>query len=141
MNKIIRVIAGTSVGAAAAFAALSAAGVAAAAPDVVGEPYSEAVAAIEDGGGNARVASRVGGTLDEDECLVTNAWDASFLRIDASDDSEVMLALNCAGGYATATNPGASVASPLGRQARSEAEQEAATAEEQELAAPVTPDE
>jgi hypothetical protein len=53
---------------------------------------------------------------------------------------EVRLNLNCAGGYATATNPGASVASPAGREARAAAD-EAAAAEEQELAEVSTPDE
>lgn len=53
---------------------------------------------------------------------------------------EVRLNLNCAGGFATATNPGASVASPAGREARAAAE-EAAAAEEQELAEVSTPDE
>jgi hypothetical protein len=53
--------------------------------------------------------------------------------------NEVRLNLNCAGGYATATNPGASVASPAGREAK--AAEEAAAAEEQELAEVSTPDE
>lgn len=111
-----------------------------AAPDVVGQTYSDAVSAIEEEGGTAVVAARVGDKLDQGDCIVTNAWDASFLRIDASG-SQVHLALNCAGGYATATNPGASVANPLGRAAKSKAEEEAENEEVEELEAPVTPDE
>jgi hypothetical protein len=123
---------------AASSLALFGSGVATAAPDVVGQPYSDAVTAIEDEGGTAVVAVRTGDKLPQDECVVTNAWDAPFLR-DIGDafehaDSEVMLSLNCAGGYATATNPGASLLSPAGREAKAAAE-EAAAAEEEELAA------
>lgn len=127
-------------GAAASAMVLLGTATAAAAPDVVGQTYSDAAAAIEEGGGTAVVAARVGDKLDQGDCIVTNAWDASFLRIDQSG-SQVHLALNCAGGYATATNPGASVADPLGRAAKSKAEEEAASQEEEELAAPETPDE
>lgn len=130
-----------SVAAAAVAMALFGTGTAVAAPDVVGQTYSDAKDAIEEDGGSAVVASRVGDQLDEGDCIVTNAWDASFLRIDASDEDQIQVALNCAGGYATATDPGASVASPLGREAKSAAEEEAAKQEEEELAAPVTPDE
>ncbi|MCV7280602.1 hypothetical protein H7J88_13190 [Mycolicibacterium flavescens] len=113
---------------------------AAAAPDVVGQPYSDAVEAIEEGGGTAVVAARVGDKMDQGDCVVVNAWDSSFLRIDESG-SQVSLALNCAGEYATATNPGASVAHPLGREAKSKAEEEAAEEEEQALEEVSTPDE
>ena len=50
------------------------------------------------------------------------------------------MSLNCPGGHATATNPGASVASPLGREDKTAAD-EAATAEASELAEVSTPDE
>lgn len=130
-----------AVAAAAVAMALFGTGTAAAAPDVVGQKYSDAKDAIEEDGGSAVVASRVGDQLDEGDCIVTNAWDASFLRIDSSDEDQIQVALNCAGGYATATDPGASVASPLGREAKSAAEEEAAKQEEEELAAPATPDE
>jgi hypothetical protein len=122
-------------------AALFGAGVAAAAPDVVGDTYSDAVEAINRSGGDAVVASRVGDKLEQDDCIVTNAWDASFLRIDSTASGDVQLALNCNGAFASATNPGTSVQHPLGRAAKSEAEQEAAEQEEQELAEAATPDE
>lgn len=130
-----------AVGSAAVATALFGAGTAAAAPDVVGMKYADAQEEIVDGGGSAVVAARVGDQLDEGDCVVTNAWEASFLRIDSADDGEIQVVLNCAGGYATATDPGASVASPLGRLAKTKAEEEAAEQEEEELAAPETPGE
>ena len=125
--------------------ALLGTGVAAAA-DYDGQTYADAAAAIEQAGDTPIVATRIGSQLPQDECLVVNSQDHSYLR-DPPDDvyvlsatNEVRLNLNCAGGYATATNPGASVASPAGREARAAAD-EAAAAEEQELAEVSTPDE
>lgn len=145
--KKLSILAGGAIVVGASSVALFGSGVASAAPDVVGQPYSDAVSAIEEDGGTAVVAVRTGDKLPQDECVVTNAWDAPFVRdlvyedtAFAHADSEVMLALNCAGGYATATNPGASLASPMGREAKAAAD-EAAAAEEQELAEVSTPDE
>ncbi|MEO3758156.1 PASTA domain-containing protein [Mycobacterium sp. B14F4] len=124
------------------------AGTAAAAPDVVGMTYSDAKKEIRDAGGKAVIASRVGDQLDENKCIVTNVWDSSFLRIASADNNEMSVALNCAGEYATATNPGLSVANPLGREAKQQDEEEAARKraarqaaqqEEQELALAATP--
>jgi len=133
------------VGAMALSMALLGTGVAAAA-DYDGQTYADAAAAIEQAGDTPIVATRIGSQLPQDECLVVNSQDHSYLR-DPPDDvyvlsatNEVRLNLNCAGGYATATNPGASVASPAGREARAAAD-EAAAAEEQELAEVSTPDE
>ena len=142
MKKLIALGTG-AVGAAAAAMALFGTGVAAAAPDVVGQPYGDAVSAIEEEGSTPVVASRIGGKLAQDDCIVTNAWDAPFLR-DVGDEfgyaeGEVMLALNCNGEYATATNPGASLASPEGREAKAAAD-EAAAAEEQQLEEAVAPE-
>ena len=146
MKKLIVFGAGPAVAAVAASAALFGAGTAAAAPDVVGDTYSDAQQAIEDGGGTATIASRVGDKLEEGDCIVTNAWDASFLRIDSAADGQVNVALNCDGAYATATNPGTSVQDPLGRAAKAKADEEAAKAEkeaaaqeEQQLAEASTP--
>jgi hypothetical protein len=132
-------------GAMALSMSLLATGVAAAA-EYDGQTYADAAAAIEESGGTPVVATRVGSQLPQDDCLVVNSQDHSYLR-DPPDDvyvlsvtDEVQLNLNCAGGYATATNPGASVASPAGREARAAAE-EAAAAEEQELAEVSIPDE
>ncbi|AKS32441.1 hypothetical protein [Mycolicibacterium goodii] len=139
---------GTVLGVSTAGCALAfcGAGIATAAPDVVGQPYADAVTAIEDEGGTPHVAVTVGSRLPQDECIVTNAWQTSAVVPMTDDvywernDDVIQLALNCAGGHATATNPGASVASPLGREAKAAAD-EAATAEEGELAEVSTPDE
>ncbi|KUI11616.1 hypothetical protein AU193_19175 [Mycobacterium sp. GA-1285] len=131
----------SAMGVAAASVVLLGSGTASAAPSVVGMKYSDAQEEIENAGGTAVVASRVGDKLDLGDCIVTNIWDSSFLRISEADESEMSVALNCAGEYATATNPGASVANPLGRAAKSKAEEEAASEEQRELEAPVTPDE
>lgn len=142
MRKLV--ISGASVTVVFGAAGLFGAGVAAAAPDVVGQTYSDASSAIEDGGGSAKIAVTVGSKLSKDECVVTHAWDAPFVR-DSGDEythaeDEVMLSLNCDGGYASSTQSGASVASPAGREAK-EAADEAVAAEEEELAAVSTPDE
>ena len=139
MKMRIIVGAGSAVIAAAATALLGA-GAASAAPDVVGDTYSDAVEAIEDDGGTAVVTARVGDKLEQDDCIVVTAADTAFLRIDSSGE-QVSLALNCAGSYATATNPGASAQNPLGREAKSAAEEEAAEEEQQELEEAATPDE
>jgi len=138
MNRF-SILGGGALVAASASMALFGSGVASAAPDVVGQTYADAVTAIEDEGGTAVVAARVGDKLEQDECIITNAWDAPFLR-DVGDafehaDSEVMLSLNCAGGYATATNPGASLLSPAGREAKAAADEAAAQAAAEEEAA------
>ena len=81
---------------------------------------------------------------EEDDCIVTAAWTPPFIR-DAGDEfthseDEVLVSLNCAGSYASATNPGASLASPMGREAKAAAD-EAAAEEAAELEAASTPDE
>jgi hypothetical protein len=115
--------------------------VASAAPDVVGMTYGDAVTAIEDEGGTAKIAVTVGDRQDAmGDCLVTNATDASFYR-DVGDayenaEGEVLLTLNCNRGAATATTPGASMGSVAGRdfQAAAEEAAEAQQNEEAELA-------
>ena len=112
------------------------AGVAAAAPDVVGMTYGDAVSTIEDGGGTAKIAVTVGDRQDAmGDCLVTGASDAPFVRDVGGEfghaDSEVLLTLNCNRGAATATTPGASAASPEGRDFQAKAE-EAAAAQQNE---------
>lgn len=114
----------------------------AAAADYVGETYADASEAMSDDGVDPIVATRTGDKLEQDECIVTAAWTAPFVR-DAGDefvhsDSEMLVSLNCAGGHATATTPGASVASPLGRESKAAAD-EAAAAEQAELEAASTP--
>ena len=130
--------AGVAMGALGLFGA----GIASAAPDVVGMTYGDAVSAIEEEGSTAKIAVTVGDRQDAmGDCLVTNATDAPFVRdIDGEfghADSEVMLTLNCNRGAATATTPGSSMGSPEGREFQAAAEEQAAAAqaEQDELAA------
>lgn len=143
MKKLV-VGAGAAIATGAAVSMLFGAGVAAAAPDVVGQTYSDASTAIEDSGASTKVAVTVGSKLSQDDCIVTNAWDAPFVRDSGGSyghaDSEVMVALNCDGDHATANHPGASVASPAGREAKAAAD-EAAAEEQQQLEEVSTPDE
>jgi hypothetical protein len=136
VKMLINLAGGVAVAGAAA--SLFGAGIAGAAPDVVGDTYNDASAAIEQDGGTAVVATRVGSGADEGECIVTNAWDAPFLRDGSSADGEVMVALNCNGDVASAGTPGNSAASPAGREAKA-AQDEAASAEESELEGVSTP--
>ncbi len=136
--KKLTIIAGAA--AATASAALFGAGIAGAAPDVVGDTYSDASSTIEQSGGTAVVATRTGSGADTGDCIVTNAWDAAFVRDGESASGEVMVALNCNGDVASAGKPGNSVASPTGREAKA-AQEEAEAAEQQELEAVSTPDE
>ena len=142
MKKSIVFSAGPVV-AASALMVLFGTGVAAA-DDYAGQTYADAAKAIQDAGGTPIVAARFGDKLQQDECIVTGSLSPSFLRPKATDTvfetvtSEVRLNLNCNGGYATAINPGASLASPEGRAAKAAAD-EAAAQEEQSLAAVSTP--
>jgi hypothetical protein len=117
------------------------AGIASAAPDVVGMTYGDAVSAIEEDGGTSKIAVTVGDRQDAmGDCLVTNASDAPFVRDGGGEfghaDGEVLLTLNCNRGAATATTPGASLASSAGRDFQAKAEEAAAAAqnEQDELA-------
>jgi hypothetical protein len=116
-------------------------GTATATADYVGETYADASEVMDEEGVDPIIATRTGGTLSEDDCIVTAAWKPPFLRgvgdgFEQSED-EMLVSLNCAGAFATASKPGTSVANPLGREAKKQAEE----TEEEELAEPVTPDE
>lgn len=136
--------------AAAACTALAGAGEAAAVPDVVDRPYKDAQRIIQQSGGNAVVATRVGSGANEANCLVTNAWEAAVRRPNSRGrpvaNRDVMVALNCNGVLAAPGVPGNSAMSPSGRDAKAEqqrrqaeAARDAATLEERELANPATP--
>ena len=71
MKKLMVLGAGAAISAAAASAALFGAGVAGAAPDVVGETYADAVSASRRKAALLVVANRVGGKLEQGECIVT----------------------------------------------------------------------
>jgi hypothetical protein len=132
------------VASAAAAMALFGAGTANA-DDYVGQTYADASDAMDDEGLDPIIATRVGDKLEDDDCIVTSAWAPPFLRGVGDDfehsEDEMLVSLNCAGPFATATNPGASVQNPLGREAKSQAEEEAAAEEEEALAEAATPDE
>src|SRR5690349_12299120 len=126
-----KIIVSAGIGAAGVALGLFGAGVASAAPDVVGMTYGDAVSQIEDGGGTAKISVTVGDRQDAmGDCLVTNATDAPFIRDNDGEfghaDGEVLLALNCNRGAATAGVPGASAASPEGRAFTAKAEEAAA---------------
>ncbi|WP_253868001.1 hypothetical protein [Mycobacterium sp. GA-1285] len=147
----LRHLLAAAVAAAAAGTALASAGQAAAVPDVVDRPFEDAQKIIQQYGGKAVVATRVGSGADEGSCLVTNAWDAAVRRPNSRGrpvaNSDVMVALNCNAAVAAPGAPGNSAMSPVGRDAKADqqrreakAAREAAMLEERELAAPVTPD-
>ena len=140
MKKSMVAAAG-SVLAASACMALFGTGVAAA-DDYAGQTYADASSAASDAGLTVVVAGRVGDKLSQDECLVTRSQTAPFADADdgAHYDSQVQFYLNCNGGYASATNPGASLGSPEGREAKAAAD-EAAAAEEAPLEEVSTPNE
>jgi hypothetical protein len=135
--KKLMIIGAGAVGTAAVSMALFGGGVAAA-DDYADQTYADASAAASDAGQTVIVASRTGARLAQDDCIVTRAQPAPFIYGDTHVTDTVLFNLNCNGGYATASNPGASLLSPAGRQARAAAD-EAAAAEEQQLAQASTP--
>ena len=139
MKKVIVFAAGSAV--ASAWMALFGSGLAVA-DDYAGQTYADASAAASDAGEDVVVAARVGDKLETDECIVTRSQTAPFADADdgAHYEDQVLFYLNCAGGHATVTNPGASVASPAGRESKAAAD-EAAAEEEAALEEVSTPDE
>ncbi len=108
-------------GAAAAVAATISvgAGVASAAPDVVGQTYRDAKSTIQAEGSAVIIATRTGGQAETDKCIVTNAWDKPSVNQPrhAPGPDTVWVALNCNAAVASAGSPGNSAGSPEGRQA------------------------
>ena len=107
-----------------------------------GQTYADASSAASDAGQTLIVANRVGDKLEQDECIVAQVLGCAvrtgcrFLGEFGHASDEVLVSLNCNGDHATATNPGASVASPEGREAKAAADEAAAQqSEEAELAA------
>jgi hypothetical protein len=112
----------------------------AAADSYAGQKYSDAASAASNAGLTSIVAARVGDKLTTDDCVVTRSQVAPFNS--ANDgihvSGKVQFYLNCAGAYATATTPGASLGSPEGREAKAAADQ-AAAEEQASLEAVSTP--
>lgn len=143
MKKLIVVGAG-AIGA-LAVSTLLGAGVASA-DDYANQSYADASSAASDAGLSVVVASRVGDQFADDECLVTRSQTAPFTSGNdgAHVDGIVQFYLNCNRGVASATTPGNSLGSPLGRSAKAAEEQaaaEAAAEEEAALEEVSTPDE
>ena len=94
------------------------AGVAAAAPDVVGQTYRDAKSTIQEQGASVVIATRTGGSPDTDKCIVTNAWDKpSVTQPRKAAGTEVLVALSCNAAIAGPGSPGNSAASQEGREA------------------------
>jgi hypothetical protein len=135
------IVIGSGAACAFAFSAVLGTGIASA-DDYAGQSYSDASSAASDAGQTVVVAARVGDKVSEDECLVTRSQTAPFASANdgAHVSDTVQFYLNCNAGVASATSPGNSQASEVGRATKA-AEEEAAAQEEQELAAASTPDE
>ena len=131
MKKLI--VVGSGAIGALALSALLGGGVASA-DGYAGETYSDASSAASDSGQTVVVASRVGSTLSEDDCLVSRSQTAPFAS--ANDgvhvDSTVQFYLNCTGAVATATTPGMSAGSPEGRAAKQAALEQAQAAQDEQ---------
>jgi hypothetical protein len=114
--KTLTILLGAAAGVTATIAVGT--GVAAAAPDVVGQTYKDAKNSIQQTGATAVIATKTGGVVDEDKCIVTSAWSKpSGTAIGEDPSNQVWVALNCNAAVASAGSPGNSAASPEGRQA------------------------
>jgi ribosomal protein L12E/L44/L45/RPP1/RPP2 len=115
--KTLTVLFGAATGVAATISV--GVGVAAAAPDVVGQTYADAAQAIQAAGSKPVIATRIGGRTDEAQCIVTNAWVHTTVTqvYEKPKYDEVRVALNCSAAVASAGSAGPSAASPEGRQA------------------------
>ncbi|MDX1890108.1 hypothetical protein [Mycolicibacterium sp. 050158] len=131
MKKLI-VVGSGAIGALAVSALLG--GAVASADDYAGQKYSDASAAASKSNQTVVVAARFGDKLSQDDCIVERSQNAPFAS--ANDGSHVsntvQFYLNCNGGYATATSPGASVGSEEGRTAKAAADAAAAQAAAQQ---------
>jgi hypothetical protein len=115
--KMLTVLLGAAAGVAATISVGG--GVAAAAPDVVGQTYNEAKQTIQAQGSAVIIATRTGGLAETEKCIVTNAWDKPSVTQPrkAPGPDTVWVALNCNAAVASAGSPGNSAGSPEGRQA------------------------
>jgi beta-lactam-binding protein with PASTA domain len=123
------IVLGAGVAAAAASMALVGTGVAGAAPDVTGQTFSEASAALSGAGLKAVVSSAVGDQKAQSDCVVTRQRTSSTPQNGShpSSGTKVLLSLNCYATQSSATSPGYSAASPEGRAAAAAAAAAAAT--------------
>lgn len=133
MKKLI--VVGSGAIGALALSTLLGGGVATA-DDYAGQTYADASAAASDAGESVTVASRVGDKVSEDDCLVVRSQPTPFTSaIDGSTVDGIQFYLNCNAGVASATTPGNSLASPVGRETQSAIDEEEAKAEAEAAAA------
>jgi len=119
-------------GAAGAALAMFGSGVASADNEYAGETYGKAAQEISQSGGSPTIATRVGSFLPTSQCTVTGSRSGNFLDSSGTGGGgEVLLYLNCNNTFAAAGVPGNSIASPEGKQARSDYEDRLAEAQKQ----------
>jgi hypothetical protein len=90
------------------------------APDVTGKKYSDAQSAISGAGFTPVVSTVFGDRNNWSNCLVTDTQQRTVQPPPNSSGSavkQILVALNCDAGVASATRPGNSAASPEGRAA------------------------
>lgn len=95
---------------------------------VIGKKYSDAQTAITGAGYTPVVQNVIGDQNSWPNCLVTKAQKRTVpapANSNGSATTQVLVALNCENGVATATKPGASMGSPEGRAAAAAAAQAA----------------
>ena len=122
MNRLI--VLAAAAGVAMSMLSAGAAG-AQGAPDVTGQKYSEATAALKKAGFTAKLAAKVGDQLSQDDCLVssqavlssTSSFGPSQFQGGVGNNI-VMLSLNCNPTLASAGTAGNSAASPEGQVAK-----------------------
>lgn len=114
------------------------------ADDYAGKSYSDASSAISGAGQKAVIASSVGDSLSQGDCVVTRSQKAAWLKGDnfSPVTDTVLLYLNCNAKLATAGKAGNSLASPEGQAEKAAEEEQAAKdaaaqqSESSELATP-----
>jgi hypothetical protein len=101
------------------------------APNVVGQKYSDASAAISGAGMTAVVSTTVGDHNAKADCMVVNQVSRTVPPPEDSSGSatnQVLVSLNCDSGEASGKTPGFSAESPEGRAAAAAASSSAAAA-------------
>ncbi|KDF02264.1 hypothetical protein Y900_025845 [Mycolicibacterium aromaticivorans JS19b1 = JCM 16368] len=98
------------------------------ADDYAGKSYSDASSAISSAGKKAVIASSVGDSLSQADCVVTRSQSAPWLKGDnfSPVTDTVLLFLNCNAKLATAGKPGNSLASPEGQAEKAAEDEQAA---------------
>ena len=100
-------------------------------PNVVGQDYSDASGALSDAGFTPVVSTTFGDRKSRSDCVVVNQVVRTVQPPENSSGSatnEILVSLNCEAGVASATTPGNSLASPVGRKAAADAAAAAASA-------------